>query len=82
MPSPLRPLKSPSLLMPWPASRDPSSSCRPPQAKMVRAHINRCGRELFEKDLVDLRASYDTPLPSVIFGVQRPPTEPTLLLRD
>ncbi|GAA0138624.1 hypothetical protein LIER_42543 [Lithospermum erythrorhizon] len=38
------------------ASRAPSSSHCPPQAKMVRADLNRCGSELSEKDLVDLRS--------------------------
>ncbi|GAA0148153.1 hypothetical protein LIER_07674 [Lithospermum erythrorhizon] len=47
------------------ASRAPSSSRSPLQAKKVRAHIHLCGSKISEKDLVDLRARYDIP-PSVM----------------
>ncbi|GAA0147301.1 hypothetical protein LIER_07037 [Lithospermum erythrorhizon] len=43
------------------ASRPPSSSRRPPQAKTVRVDLHRCDSELSEKDLVDLRSRYDIP---------------------
>ncbi|GAA0155364.1 hypothetical protein LIER_13111 [Lithospermum erythrorhizon] len=43
------------------ASRAPSSSRRPPQAKMVRADIHRCRTELLERDLVDLRSRCGIP---------------------
>ncbi|GAA0170560.1 hypothetical protein LIER_24790 [Lithospermum erythrorhizon] len=43
------------------ASRAPFSSRRPLQARTVRADIHRCGSELSEKDLVDLRARYEIP---------------------
>ncbi|GAA0156227.1 hypothetical protein LIER_13767 [Lithospermum erythrorhizon] len=39
------------------ASRAPSISRHPPQAKAVRANLNRCGSKLSEKDLVDLRVA-------------------------
>ncbi|GAA0166399.1 hypothetical protein LIER_21556 [Lithospermum erythrorhizon] len=34
-----------------------STSCRPPQSRVVKANIDRCGSELSEKDLVSLRTS-------------------------
>ncbi|GAA0155864.1 hypothetical protein LIER_38168 [Lithospermum erythrorhizon] len=43
------------------ATTAPSSSCRPPQSKAVNANINRCGNELSERDLVDLRSCYAIP---------------------
>ncbi|GAA0141673.1 hypothetical protein LIER_35436 [Lithospermum erythrorhizon] len=43
------------------ASRAPSSSRHPPQAKTVRVDLHRCCSELSERELVDLRSRYDIP---------------------
>ncbi|GAA0165009.1 hypothetical protein LIER_20513 [Lithospermum erythrorhizon] len=51
---------------PPPPSTPPSSSPRPPQAKTIRADIHRCGSELSERDLVDLRSHYDIPSPVML----------------
>ncbi|GAA0149227.1 hypothetical protein LIER_08456 [Lithospermum erythrorhizon] len=53
------------------ASKPPSSSRCPPQAKTVRADIHQCGSELSERDLVDPRSHYDIPS-SVMLLCSRP----------
>ncbi|GAA0167435.1 hypothetical protein LIER_22371 [Lithospermum erythrorhizon] len=55
------------------ASKPPSSSRRPPQAKIVRADIHRCGSELSKGDLVDLRSRYD--IPSLVMLLCLRPTD-------
>ncbi|GAA0166547.1 hypothetical protein LIER_21678 [Lithospermum erythrorhizon] len=53
-------VSSPSQATPL-VSRPPSSSRRPQQTKTIRADLHRCGSELSEADLVDLRSRYDIP---------------------
>ncbi|GAA0149577.1 hypothetical protein LIER_08717 [Lithospermum erythrorhizon] len=66
------------------ASRAPSSSRLPPQAKSVRADIHQCGSELSERDLVDMRSRYDIPS-SVVLRHPKPTDRantPPLKLRN